>query len=115
MVRVLVVEDHELLSRYLCETIRARGHDVDCATTRDEAVANLKQRDYDIVVCDLILPDGTGHDVASLAEARGTKTLRITGHPDEFAKMRHAGVRCLYKPFGSDQLFAAIYAEMKSA
>jgi DNA-binding response OmpR family regulator len=102
------------LNRYLCETIRARGHDVRSTKTRDEAIAAVEQHDYDIVVCDLILPDGTGHDVARLAQERGIKTLRITGHPDEFATMRKTGVRCLYKPFGSDQLFAALYAEIKA-
>ena len=108
MARVLLVEDHQILNRYLCAMIRERGHDVDCVKTRKHAIGALKDHGYDIIVCDLVLPDGNGHEVLQTAADLGIKAIAITGHPDEFEKLQDAGVACLYKPFSQDQLFAAI-------
>lgn len=114
MGRILVVEDHELLSRYLCEAIRERGHHVDCAKTREEALQAMNDNAaYDLVICDLVLPDGTGHMVSTLAEDHRIPTLLITGHPDEIERLRKKGVPCLYKPFTSAQLFEAIDRHIK--
>jgi DNA-binding response OmpR family regulator len=109
MGRILVVEDHEFLSRYLCEAIREHGHHADCAKSRENALQALTDNAaYDLVICDLVLPDGTGHMVSTLADDHRIPTLLITGRPDEIERLRKKGMACLYKPFTSAQLFAAI-------
>src|SRR5947209_5943197 len=112
MARVLVVEDHELLNRYLCDVIRHAGHHTECVKSQQDAVALIAGNEHDILVCDVLLPDGSGHDLAKMADDRGIPKLMISGDPDEFAKLRRGGVPCLYKPFGIDQLLSAINAEL---
>jgi DNA-binding response OmpR family regulator len=63
---------------------------------------------YDLVICDLVLPDGTGHMVSTLADDHRIPTLLITGHPDEIERLRQKGVPCLFKPFTPAQLFEAL-------
>src|SRR5689334_2519310 len=37
MARILLVEDHDLVHRYLCDAILAAGHQAACVKTKDEA------------------------------------------------------------------------------
>ena len=54
---------------------------------------------YELLVCDLVLPDGSGHDLVMAAGQYGMKILLMTGHPDEGKALRAQGIPCLLKPF----------------
>ena len=99
MARVLLVEDHELVHRMLCDAIVAAGHTADCVRTRAETLAAIATRGYELLVCDLVLPDGSGHDLVMAAGQYGMKILLMTGHPDEAKALRAQGIPCLLKPF----------------
>jgi DNA-binding response OmpR family regulator len=99
MAHVLLVEDHPGLHRLLCDVLQQQGHTTECVFTRAEAEAALRGSRYDLVVSDIRLPDGTGHDVAALAASIGTKALLMSGHPDEIAKLAGTGIGHLRKPF----------------
>jgi PAS domain S-box-containing protein len=62
--RVLVVEDEEKVRVLLNDAFRAEGHDVVEATTGAEAIKYLDNRDFDLMVCDLGLPELSGLHVA---------------------------------------------------
>lgn len=62
--RVLVVEDEEKVRVLLNDAFRAEGHDVVEATTGAEAIKHLDSRDFDLMVCDLGLPELSGLHVA---------------------------------------------------
>ncbi len=62
--RVLVVEDEEKVRVLLNEAFRAEGHDVTEATTGAEALKQLDKSDFDLIVCDLGLPELSGLHVA---------------------------------------------------
>jgi nitrogen-specific signal transduction histidine kinase/ActR/RegA family two-component response regulator len=62
--RVLVVEDEENVRVLLNEAFRAEGHDVTEATTGAEALKQLDNREFDLMVCDLGLPELSGLHVA---------------------------------------------------
>jgi PAS domain S-box-containing protein len=62
--RVLVVEDEEKVRVLLNDAFRAEGHDVVEATTGAEAIKHLDNRDFDLMVCDLGLPELSGLHVA---------------------------------------------------
>lgn len=99
MARVLLVEDDDGLHRFLRDVLRDEGYTADCVRTKAEAAAALQASAYDLVVANVVLPDGSGHDVALLASAAGTKTLLMSGHPDEIAGLAASGVEHLRKPF----------------
>ena len=62
--RVLVVEDEEKVRVLLNDAFRAEGHDVTEATTGAEAIKHLDNREFDLMVCDLGLPELSGLHVA---------------------------------------------------
>lgn len=101
MARVLVVEDDLGLHRFLCDVLEQEGHTAEChcVSTKAQAATALQANHYDLVVADVGLPDGSGHDVAALASAVGTKTVLISGHPDEITALTASGVEHLKKPF----------------
>ena len=62
--RVLVVEDEEKVRVLLNEAFCAEGHDVIEAATGAEALKHLDNREFDLMVCDLGLPELSGLHVA---------------------------------------------------
>jgi PAS domain S-box-containing protein len=62
--RVLVVEDEEKVRVLLNEAFRAEGHEVTEATTGAEALKHLDKSQFDLMVCDLGLPELSGLHVA---------------------------------------------------
>ncbi len=62
--RVLVVEDEEKVRVLLNDAFRAEGHEVTEATTGAEALKQLDKSDFDLMVCDLGLPELSGLHVA---------------------------------------------------
>ena len=95
----MLVEDHDLVHRYLCDAILAAGHKAACVKTKDEAERELAFGNFDLVVCDVRLPDGSGHDLAVRAADLGIKAVVITGHPETVHELTSAGIAHLSKPF----------------
>jgi CheY-like chemotaxis protein len=71
------------------------------------------RRDFDLMISDLGLPDGTGHDLMRqlIARKRGVKAIALSGYgmEDDVQRSRDAGfIEHLTKPVGIDRLQAAI-------
>ncbi|WP_307951210.1 response regulator [Sinorhizobium medicae] len=90
--RVLLVEDDEMLGDAVKTHVHRQGHAVDWALTRDEAEASLEAAPYDLVLLDLRLPDGSGLDILKALRAhrdgfkpaeRDCQEFCAVGHDDE--------------------------------
>ncbi len=57
---ILVVDDEEKLRNLLCRIIRAEGYEVVEAGTIKEGMKLLGQKQVDVILCDVKLPDGNG-------------------------------------------------------
>ena len=108
MARVLLVEDHDLVRRFLCDAIKHAGHEAQCVGTKAEAEEALALGSHDLVLANVRLPDGSGHDVAATANGLGVKTVLLTGHPDEALALEIAEVTHLRKPFKLTELTGLI-------
>ena len=97
MASVLLVEDREDVRELLKETILTVGHTLACAPTWADGLRALATGGHDVLVADVRLPDGSGHDLAQRALSRGAKAILISGHPDEMR--RSPGIIYLRKPF----------------
>ena len=62
--RVLIVEDEENVRTLLTDAFRAEGHQVIEATTGAEALERLDHSKFDLMICDLGLPELSGLHVA---------------------------------------------------
>ena len=105
--RIVVVEDDEMVGWVLAETLAAMGHDV-CAVeaTEGAAVAAAARHRPDLLIVDVGLGEGNGVSVMQRITRMGpVPHLFITGH-DPHASLLHAEV--LRKPFREADLAAAI-------
>jgi CheY-like chemotaxis protein len=62
-IRILLVEDHPSTRQTLAQHLTQRGHAVSEAESIAQARMLAKANKFDIVVCDLGLPDGLGYDL----------------------------------------------------
>ena len=114
--RVLVADDDPLM-RELVETILRRGqHEVSVVSTGAEIVNMLKNGSYDLVICDIFMPGGTGIEILISLRAQNINVpfICISGGDGEMFRpyattMRSLGATTvLQKPFSSEQLLAAL-------
>ena len=63
MERILVIDDELSFRQLLCRTLQTKGFfAIEAANCRDAILAAAGQTP-DLIVCDVEMPDGTGHDV----------------------------------------------------
>ena len=60
MIRILIVEDDTILSRLVVNWLKDAGMTSECVTSIREGLTRLKKTDYDLILSDLRLPDGSG-------------------------------------------------------
>lgn len=113
--RVLLVEDDEMLGDAVKTYVVRQGHAVDWALTRDEAEASLEAAAYDLVLLDLRLPDGSGLDILKAMRARRDEmpVIIMTAHDqvsDRIAGLNAGADDYLVKPVDLGELQARIHA-----
>lgn len=67
--RILVIDDEPLVGRALARLFEHDGHVVDVAGDADEALRRLDGADYDLVLCDLMMPRTSGMALYAQVEA----------------------------------------------
>jgi two-component system, OmpR family, KDP operon response regulator KdpE len=116
---VLVVDDEPHILRALQTSLRGAGYDVAAAATADEALAAAAMRPPDAVILDLVLPDGSGIDVARELRswsAAPILVLSVVGDEAEKVAALDAGADdYVEKPFGIDELLARLRALLRRA
>jgi two-component system NtrC family response regulator len=63
MADILIIDDDEMISEILHDTISQLGHTVSCSFTLNDGLKKALSKDYDVVFLDVRLPDGNGLDV----------------------------------------------------
>lgn len=86
--RLLVVEDEEVVQQILARMLAGRGFELKAARSAEEALAILEKEAFDAILLDNVLPGMTGLRALSEILARGkAPVLMMTGHFDlEFKK-----------------------------
>ncbi|MFH0911388.1 MAG: sigma-54 dependent transcriptional regulator [Planctomycetota bacterium] len=79
---ILVVDDHEATRETLQEMLEEGGSRVVTARNREEAAGRLRAGAFDLILSDLMLPDGSGLDLLEIAKGAqpGVPFVVITGH-----------------------------------
>lgn len=115
MARVLVVEDDEHLRLALEDNLRDEGHDVVAAATLAQASTSAASHLPDVIVLDVMLPDGDGYRwcQAYRAGGGGARVLMLTARTleDDVVRGFESGADdYLAKPYRLRELFARITA-----
>ena len=114
MARILVVDDQEEVAELVQAVLKDAGHAAEAVYSGQAALDRLKRTVYDLVVCDVRMPEVDGRAVsraiAQLVPPRPV-VLFMTGYGDspieaEFLQTTTAVV--LAKPLGIDELLARV-------
>lgn len=112
---VMVVDDDKELCDSLWDTLRERDYRVCLAHTELEAARRLADREFQVVLVDLRLPDGDGRRVLDQIRQKNpqARSVLITGHRDEMEQSiqqaLEQGVDAVcYKPFDVKKLLETI-------
>lgn len=107
---ILLVEDNEDSSTAIAELLRLHGYDVQVAESVEEALQFADQAD--VLVSDIALPDGTGHDLMrQILARRPMRGIALSGYgsSEDLRRSTDAGFeRHLVKPVDPQLLLDAI-------
>jgi two-component system KDP operon response regulator KdpE len=117
--RILAIDDEPAILRALAANLRARGYQVDLATTGEAALELATRHPPDAVILDLGLPGISGLEVInglrgwssvpililSAREAQAEKVAALDAGADDYVT----------KPFGMDELLARLRAALRRA
>ena len=84
---VLVVDDEEEICNILDTFFSREGHMVKAVSNGAEAIEMAKREDFDLVICDLTMPDVTGHDIVNALNEldKVPKIVISTGSIDDYS------------------------------
>ena len=113
MIRVVIVDDHELFRAGVRESLGGTVEVVGEAGTVADAVALVHELDPDVVLLDVHLPDGGGEGViAGVAQERPAVkflALSVSDAPDDVIRVIRAGARgYVTKTISRDDLVDAV-------
>ncbi|MDP1772056.1 MAG: response regulator [Methylobacter sp.] len=113
--RLLLVEDDEILGEGLVEGLKMEGYAVDWLTNGKLADEALKLNSYELIVLDLNLPDMEGLDILKALRARKDETpvMVLTAKdtvPDRVEGLDSGADDFVIKPFELDEVCARLRA-----
>jgi hypothetical protein len=107
-----VVEDHTDTLQALSRLLSHFGHEISLADTAQGALNTIDSKEFDVVLCDIALPDGNGYDVVAQAKRkRPVKAVALTGFSttDDIKRSQQAGFDFhLTKPVDFHELRAVL-------
>ncbi|CDG83663.1 response regulator [Janthinobacterium agaricidamnosum] len=118
--RVLLVEDDELIAHGILAGLRAHGLTADGVRTASQADSALATQRWDVLILDLGLPDEDGMVLLQRWRAAGMALPVLILSARDAVENRVAGLRAgaddyLLKPFDLDELVARLHALLRRA
>lgn len=106
--RILLVEDHENTRQVLSRLLTKSGHSIKSAESVQAAMALAEDHEFDLIISDLGLPDGSGLELMPALKRRyGLKGIAVSGYgrEEDLQKSRSAGFSAhLIKPLNFHDL-----------
>ena len=119
-VRILLIDDEEIVSRRLRPALEREGYEVESFLVGKDALASIAAKDFDIVVTDMRIDEVDGLQVLEAARNKSSKTkvVLITGYATmELAReaLAKGAFEVLAKPFRPQDLRDAISRAIAAA
>lgn len=108
---ILVVDNDPSVRNYLAHVIQGAGYECVTAATGAQALAEWQDRNFDLVVTDLNMPNGDGIALPkALQRSEAVPIVFITGFAGDHKKgnAQVKGAAVLEKPFDADDLLQLI-------
>ncbi len=117
-VKILVTEDDAFLRDGLCEMLKKEGYNVVTAGTIDDAKECFLKEHFNLVILDVMLPDGNGFDMCAFIRSKNENVpiLFLTACDDEVQVVRGLDAGAddyVTKPFKLLELLSRIRALLR--
>ena len=118
--RITVVEDDPELGRLLERILTDAGYQVTVAGTVVDALTSIRTVDPDLIILDLILPDGRGEDIlAELMRSRPLSRVLVLSSLSQVATrvdvLESGAIDFLAKPFANAELLARVRTRIRTS
>ena len=118
IMRILIVEDEITLNKTIAEGLQEYGYQTDSSENFKDAEYFIGIRNYDLVLTDLMLPDGDGLDLVSVAKQKNSRTAVVVlsakdDKNSEITALKAGADDYIKKPFDFDILIARIEARLR--
>jgi CheY-like chemotaxis protein len=119
-VRILLVDDSPIERLGLAHFLRRAGYDVDEAADGKSALSHLRNREVDLLLLDLQMPDVSGFDVLAYLQhhRRGLPVVLLSGMPVDQIQLEMHGLPTkelpplFLKPVDLDQLMQVLELQL---
>lgn len=113
--KVLLVEDEEMLNHIIAKRLKMESMTVDQCYNGEDGLDYISTSSYDVIIMDIMMPKMDGHEVVQQMREEGNKTpvLFLTAKDsleDKVSGLNLGADDYLVKPFEFDELIARIYA-----
>ena len=116
--KILIVDDDPIILKSLNDLLSIRGFNTNTAIGGQEAICQLEQNNYDLVLLDLHMPYVNGHDVMAHINSKqiATSVIIVSGETS-FEAAKNACTQGAYdflrKPYATDELIITINNALK--
>lgn len=112
--KILLIDDHKDTVALVRRMLKGWNHEVVTAGDLETALAFARSQVFDVIICDIALPDGSGYAFMSEARRNGCEALAIAisayPYPPEVGEPKLTGFdHHLSKPFTAEQLQALLH------
>ena len=112
--KVLVVDDEKLIVKGIRFSLEQDGMEVDCAYDGEEALEMIRNKEYDIILLDVMLPKLTGFEVCQqVREFSSVPIVMLTAKGDDMDKilgLEYGADDYIIKPFNILEVKARLKA-----
>ncbi len=117
MAKVLVVDDEKLIVKGIRFSLEQDGMEVDCAYDGEEAVNMAREKEYDVILLDVMLPKADGYEVCqTIREFSEVPIIMLTakgGDMDKILGLEYGADDYVTKPFNILEVKARIKAILR--
>ena len=116
MSRILIIEDEESIADLEKDYLELSGFEVQTETRGDSGLQTALNKDFDLIILDLMLPGVDGFEVCrKIRESKDVPILMVSAKKDDIDKIRGLGLGAddyMTKPFSPSELVARVKAHM---
>lgn len=117
--RILLVDDEEAIQKLLTFPMEKEGFEIVQARDGEEALAHFRERAFDLIVLDIMLPGISGIDVCRIIRAESTvPIIMLTAKSEEFDKVLGLEIGAddyITKPFSIREFRSRVNAQLRRA
>ena len=109
LVKILVVDDDSLMKEFLSETLTRSDFSVETASTGDEALEKIKEKEFDVILSDIRMPQMGGMELLKAAKefCPAAKVMLMTAYgtiENAVEAMKLGAFDYITKPFSADDI-----------